>query len=128
MVTRALNGGLGKYGIFTLMHEMFWDSKAITICTREMVPWPETPKDYQEVPLLVDNFQTMVHPRLDVGTLDTPIQSPPRLTDSPLQCHSCFRAVNGRIQSDEEYLSVGSEDDFKYVVEEACGRGLKIKH
>jgi hypothetical protein len=128
MVTRALNGGLGKYGIFALMREMFGDSKAITICAREMVPWPTTPKDYQEVPLLVDDFQTMVPPRLDVGTLDTPIHSPPRLTDSPPQRHSRFRAVNGRIQSDEEYLSIGSEDDMEDVVDEARERGLKIKH
>ena len=48
MVTHTLNGGLGKYGIFALMCEMFENGKAIMICMREMVPWPTTPRDYLE--------------------------------------------------------------------------------
>ena len=76
----------------------------------------------------MDDFQTMVPPWLDVGTLDTPIHSPPRLTDSPPQHRSHFRAVNSWIQSDEEYLSIGSEDDMEDIMDKAHEWGLKIKH
>ena len=128
MVTSALNGSLGKYGIFALMREMFGDNKAIAICTREMVPCPTEPQDVQKIPFLVDDFQTMVPPQLGVGMQETPTPSTPRLTDSPPPRHSRFRAVKGRIDSDEEYLSVGSEEDIEDVVDEALARGLKIKH